>query len=58
MACLTPDQREVIELQYFEQWTAREVAEHWVSSPDTVRKLTTKALAKLAEELKGRFWAE
>lgn len=57
LACLTPDQREVIELQYYEQWTARELAEHRGCSPDAVRKLTSKALAKLAEDLEGRFLA-
>ena len=58
MACLTPAQREVVELRFFQGWAIAEIAEHRGCSPGAVWSLLTRALATLEVELDGRFGAE
>lgn len=54
---LSPDEREMVELRYFEAWTNAEIAEDRECTPDAVRKRIAKALATMKVEIEGRFGA-
>lgn len=57
LECLTPEQQEVMELRYLEEWTIAEVAAHRRCSPSAVKQLSGKALAKVRAALDDRFGA-
>lgn len=58
MECLTDSEREVVKLRYGKELTNAEVAEQRGCSTSAVRKLISKALAKMRVELDGRFGPE
>lgn len=58
LACLTPDQRQVIELRFLHDRPVAETAAHMGRSEEAVKTLQRRALAAMHRALGGRAYAE